>query len=132
MITAPIKKEFLDQMCDQKKFKPFKVKFVQSPDSGLKLSEKKAYLVTDVHYSNVFRHYAFQIGENSYRSKHFRLVVDQPDHSVTDQFQPEPIHPDNQTINTLIQYVSEHKDKMSKESINHFASLIGLIKLGAL
>jgi hypothetical protein len=47
-------------------------------------------------------------------------------------FEPTKPHPDNQTVNTLIQYVSEHKDKMSKESINHFASLIGLIKLGAL
>jgi hypothetical protein len=56
----------------------------------------------------------------------------QPDHSVTDQFQPEPIHPDNQTVSTLVQYVSEHKDSMSKDSIRHFANLIGLIKLGAL
>ena len=56
----------------------------------------------------------------------------QPDHSVTDQFQPEPIHPDNATIETLIQYVSEHREAMTKESILHFANLIGLIKLGAL
>lgn len=132
MKTAPIKKEFLDQMCDQTKFKPFKVKFVQSPDSGLKLSEKTPYLVTDVFYSTFFKWYAFTIGENQYTSKHFRLVVDQPDHSVTDQFQPEPIHPDNATIETLIQYVSEHRDSMSKDSILHFANLIGLIKLGAL
>lgn len=132
MKTVSFKKEFLDQMCDQKKFKPFKVKFVQSPNSGLKLSEKTPYLVTEVQYSVAFKWYVFTIGANHYRSHHFRLVVDQPDHSVTDQFQPEPIHPDNQTVNTLIQYVSEHKDSMSKDSIRHFASLIGLIKLGAL
>jgi hypothetical protein len=40
--------------------------------------------------------------------------------------------PDNQTINSLVQYVSEHRDSMSKESLMHFAKLIGLIKLGAL
>ena len=56
----------------------------------------------------------------------------QPDHSVTDQFQPEPIHPDNATVTTLIQYVSDHREAMTKESILHFANLIGLIKLGAL
>ena len=41
-------------------------------------------------------------------------------------------NPDNQTINSLVQYVSEHKQSMSKESLMHFANLIGLIKLGAL
>jgi len=41
-------------------------------------------------------------------------------------------NPDNQTVNALVQYVSEHRDSMSKESLMHFASLIGLIKLGAL
>lgn len=56
----------------------------------------------------------------------------QPDHSVTDQFQPEPIHPDNQIVKTLVQYVSDHREAMSKDSIRHFANLIGLIKLGAL
>jgi hypothetical protein len=45
---------------------------------------------------------------------------------------PTEPHPDNQTINALVQYVSEHRDSMSKESILHFANLIGLIKLGAL
>jgi hypothetical protein len=45
--------------------------------------------------------------------------------------QTEP-NPDNQTVNALVQYVSEHKESMSKESILHFANLIGLIKLGAL
>jgi hypothetical protein len=44
---------------------------------------------------------------------------------------PNP-NPDNQTVNSLVQYVSEHKESMSKESILHFANLIGLIKLGAL
>ncbi len=44
---------------------------------------------------------------------------------------PSP-NPDNQTINSLVQYVSEHRDSMSKESVMHFANLIGLIKLGAL
>jgi hypothetical protein len=44
---------------------------------------------------------------------------------------PKP-NPDNQTVNALVQYVSEHKESMSKESILHFANLIGLIKLGAL
>jgi hypothetical protein len=45
---------------------------------------------------------------------------------------PTEPHPDNQTVNALVQYVSEHKQSMSKESILHFANLIGLIKLGAL
>jgi hypothetical protein len=45
--------------------------------------------------------------------------------------QTEP-NPDNQTVNALVQYVSEHKESMTKESILHFANLIGLIKLGAL
>jgi hypothetical protein len=44
---------------------------------------------------------------------------------------PNP-NPDNQTVNALVQYVSEHKESMTKESILHFANLIGLIKLGAL
>jgi hypothetical protein len=39
---------------------------------------------------------------------------------------------DNQTVKALVQYVSEHKDSMSKESLMHFANLIGLVKLGAL
>jgi hypothetical protein len=47
-------------------------------------------------------------------------------------FKPTEPNPDNQTINALVQYVSEHKESMSKESILHFANLIGLIKLGAL
>lgn len=178
MKTAPLTPEFLDQMCDQTKFKPFKVKFVQSPNSGLKLSEKTPYLVTDVEYSTAFRFYVFTIGANKYRSHHFRLVVDQPDHSVTDEtikeipipsgsvkagdvinviakfkaeeidnklkqlndsfelefkyFEPTKPHPDNATVTTLIQYVSDHREAMTKESILHFANLIGLIKLGAL
>jgi len=41
-------------------------------------------------------------------------------------------NPDNQTVKLLVQYVSEHKQSMSKESLMHFANLIGLIKLGAL
>jgi hypothetical protein len=47
-------------------------------------------------------------------------------------FKPTEPNPDNQTINALVQYVSEHKESMSKESVLHFANLIGLIKLGAL
>jgi hypothetical protein len=47
-------------------------------------------------------------------------------------FKPSEPNPDNQTVNALVQYVSEHKESMSKESILHFANLIGLIKLGAL
>jgi hypothetical protein len=49
-----------------------------------------------------------------------------------DTFKPTEPHPDNQTVNALVQYVSEHKEAMTKESILHFANLIGLIKLGAL
>jgi hypothetical protein len=49
-----------------------------------------------------------------------------------DTFKPNKPNPDNQTVNALVQYVSEHKESMSKESILHFANLIGLIKLGAL
>jgi hypothetical protein len=45
---------------------------------------------------------------------------------------PTEPNPDNQTVNALVQYVSEHRDSMSKESLMHFANLIGLIKLGAL
>lgn len=45
---------------------------------------------------------------------------------------PNEPNPDNQTVNALVQYVSEHRDSMSKESLMHFANLIGLIKLGAL
>jgi hypothetical protein len=47
-------------------------------------------------------------------------------------FKPTEPNPDNQTVKALVQYVSEHKESMSKESILHFANLIGLIKLGAL
>jgi len=47
-------------------------------------------------------------------------------------FKPTEPNPDNQTVNALVQYVSEHKEAMTKESILHFANLIGLIKLGAL
>jgi hypothetical protein len=47
-------------------------------------------------------------------------------------FKPTEPNPDNQTVNALVQYVSEHKQSMSKESVMHFANLIGLIKLGAL
>lgn len=47
-------------------------------------------------------------------------------------FEPTKPHPDNATVKTLIQYVSDHRDSMSKDSIIHFANLIGLIKLGAL
>jgi hypothetical protein len=49
-----------------------------------------------------------------------------------DTFKPSEPNPDNQTVNALVQYVSEHRDSMSKESLMHFANLIGLIKLGAL
>jgi hypothetical protein len=47
-------------------------------------------------------------------------------------FEPNKPNPDNQTVKSLVQYVSEHKESMSKESVMHFANLIGLIKLGAL
>jgi len=47
-------------------------------------------------------------------------------------FKPTEPNPDNQTVKALVQYVSEHKKAMTKESILHFANLIGLIKLGAL
>lgn len=47
-------------------------------------------------------------------------------------FKPTEPNPDNQTVNALVQYVSEHRDSMTKESLMHFAHLIGLIKLGAL
>ena len=47
-------------------------------------------------------------------------------------FKPTEPNPDNQTVNALVQYVSEHKQSMTKESLMHFANLIGLIKLGAL
>jgi hypothetical protein len=47
-------------------------------------------------------------------------------------FKPSEPNPDNQTVKALVQYVSEHKESMSKESVLHFANLIGLIKLGAL
>jgi hypothetical protein len=47
-------------------------------------------------------------------------------------FIPSEPNPDNQTVNALVQYVSEYKESMSKESLMHFANLIGLIKLGAL
>lgn len=47
-------------------------------------------------------------------------------------FQTDKPNPDNETVNSLVQYVSEHKQSMSKESLMHFANLIGLIKLGAL
>jgi hypothetical protein len=47
-------------------------------------------------------------------------------------FKPTEPNPDNQTVNALVQYVSEHKESMRKESVLHFANLIGLIKLGAL
>jgi hypothetical protein len=47
-------------------------------------------------------------------------------------WKPSEPNPDNQTVNALVQYVSEHRDSMSKESLMHFANLIGLIKLGAL
>ena len=49
-----------------------------------------------------------------------------------DTFKPTEPSPDNDTIKQLVQYVSEHRDSMSKESLMHFANLIGLIKLGAL
>jgi hypothetical protein len=39
---------------------------------------------------------------------------------------------DVEAVNKLVQYVSEHRNSMSKESLMHFANLIGLIKLGAL
>jgi hypothetical protein len=45
---------------------------------------------------------------------------------------PDEPKPDNDTIKQLVQYVSEHRDSMTKESLMHFANLIGLIKLGAL
>jgi hypothetical protein len=63
------------------------------------------------------------------------MVIEQPDHSVTEKinpFEPNKPNPDNQTVKSLVQYVSEHKESMSKESVMHFANLIGLIKLGAL
>jgi hypothetical protein len=48
------------------------------------------------------------------------------------EFKPKQPNPDNQTVKSLVQYVSENKDSMSKESLMHFANLIGLVKLGAL
>jgi hypothetical protein len=75
-------------------------------------------------------HGAFTIGKvESIRG--FNLVID--DMEYNPQFcELYEAHPDNQTVNALVQYVSEHKESMSKESVMHFANLIGLIKLGAL
>lgn len=132
MKTLSLNYLFLDAMTDPTKFKSFQVKLKNYATPKIKLRKSATYTVTGVSKpSKVFKHYLLQIGQNVYSSEHFNLVTEL-DHSVTEQFQPEPIHPDNQTVNTLIQYVSEHKDSMSKESILHFANLIGLIKLGAL
>lgn len=132
MKTEQLTLEYLEQMTDPTKFKPFQVKLKNYATPKIKLRKSATYTVTGVTKpSKVFKHYLLNIGQNVYSSDHFNLVTEQ-DHSVTDQFQPEPIHPDNATIETLIQYVSEHRDSMSKDSILHFANLIGLIKLGAL
>lgn len=132
MKTEQLNYLFLDAMTDPTKFKSFKVALKNYATPKIKLRKSATYTVTGVSKpSKVFKHYLLQIGQNVYSSEHFNLVTEL-DHSVTDQFQPEPIHPDNQTITTLIQYVSEHRDSMSKDSILHFANLIGLIKLGAL
>jgi hypothetical protein len=50
----------------------------------------------------------------------------------TDQksFETHPVQSKNTETDRLIKYVSTHKDSMSSDSINHFARLIGLIKLG--
>ena len=133
MKTEQLTLEYLAQMTDLTKFKIFKVKLKDGLPPKIKLKRTQIYNVHAVQKaSKVFNNYILCIGNNWYNAELFRLVVDQPDHSVTDQFQPEPIHPDNATVTTLIQYVSEHKDSMSKDSILHFANLIGLIKLGAL
>lgn len=132
MKTVSLNYLFLDAMTDPTKFKPFQVKLKNYATPKIKLRKSATYTVTGVTKpSKVFKHYLLTIGQNVYSSEHFNLVTEQ-DHSVTDQFQPEPIHPDSATIETLIQYVSDHRDSMSKDSILHFANLIGLIKLGAL
>lgn len=127
-----ISPDFLERMCIPSQFKSFRVKLKGGAPLKIKLQKSRIYNVTNVEYSKFFKSYTLRIGNNAYNSQHFYKVVETPDHSVTDQFQPERIHPDNQTVNTLIQYVSEHKDSMSKDSIRHFASLIGLIKLGTI
>ena len=132
MKTEQLTLEYLEQMTDPTKFKSFKVKLKDGASPKIKLRKTATYTVKNVYKpSKFYKTHKLTIGNNSYNADMFRLVTEQ-DHSVTDQFQPEPIHPDNQTVNTLIQYVSEHKDSMSKDSILHFANLIGLIKLGAL
>lgn len=127
-----ISPDFLERMCIPSQFKSFRVKLKGGAPLKIKLQKSRIYTVTNVEYSKFFKSYTLRIGNNDYSAQHFYKVVDQPDHSVTDQFQPEPIHPDNQTVKTLIQYVSDHREAMTKESILHFANLIGLIKLGAL
>lgn len=213
MKTEQLTLEYLEQMTDPTKFKPFQVKLKEGALPKIKLRRSATYTVQSVQKpSKVFKTYQLHIGRNWYNPDMFRLVTEQedqgwitdtskvnfyenegrmfeivlqsgehekgiiqpkyakpealdlkgcswkfdlnydgtlkelenfkfrwisdkpnqPDHSVTDQFQPETIHPDNATVTTLIQYVSEHRDSMSKDSILHFAKLIGLIKLGAL
>jgi hypothetical protein len=135
MKTVALTPEFLEQMSLPGKFQSFKVKMKLLAPPRIKLPKSHVYTVKDVEYSKFFKTYSLRIGNNDYNSMYFNMVIEQTDHSVTEKinpFEPTKPNPDNQTVNTLIQYVSEHKQSMSKESIVHFANLIGLIKLGAL
>jgi hypothetical protein len=133
MKTEQLTLEYLDAMTDPTKFKSFKVVLKSYATPKIKLRKTAIYTVKNVYKpSKFYKTHKLTIGNNSYNADMFRIVSEQPDHSVTDQFQPEPIHPDNKTVATLIQYVSDHREAMSKDSILHFANLIGLIKLGAL
>jgi hypothetical protein len=135
MKTTPLTPEFLERMSLPEKFQSFKVKMKLLAPPKIKLPKSRIYTVTDVEFSKFFKTYSIRIGNNDYNSNHFNMVVEETDHSVTEKinpFEPTKPNPDNQTVNTLVQYVSEHKQSMSKESIVHFANLIGLIKLGAL
>lgn len=178
MKTEQLTLEYLEQMTDPTKFKPFQVRLKEGVLPKIKLRRSATYTVQSVQKpSKVFKTYQLHIGRNWYNADMFRLVTEQ-DHSVTDEtikeipipsgsvkagdvinviakfkaeeidnklkqlndsfelefkyFEPTKPHPDNATIETLIQYVSDHRDSMSKDSILHFANLIGLIKLGAL
>lgn len=136
MKTEQLTLEFLEQMTDPYKFKSFKVKLKDGALPKIKLRKTAIYTVKNVYKpSKFYKTHKLTIGNNSYNADMFRLVSEL-DHSVTDEtinpFEPTKPNPDNQTVNTLVQYVSEHKDSMSKDSIRHFASLIGLIKLGAI
>jgi hypothetical protein len=122
--------QLTDQKCAElyAKFKPFTVR--RRYDSPLKgINYKRSFTVVDMYlnFVNVWV-IKFKGSKTEYIASRFDLYEEPKE--APKPINIEPAKPESSATDRLIKYVSTHKDSMSSDSINHFARLIGLIKLG--